>query len=295
MDSGWTIEPLDATFGATVRDIHLASLDDASFESLYRLWLDRALLIFPGQFLAKDEQIAFAQRFGELEFEWGELSNVRSDGSLREDSAEDDMVQILKGNMGWHADSTYMATQAKGAVFSAHAVPSQGGETGWADMRAAYEALEESTRTKLEGLSAHHSLYYSQSKLGYAQEADADPEAERDPGGYNGYGFLGQEAPLRPLIKTHPETGRKSLLIGRHAYGIPGLEPEESEALLGELLDFACQPPRVYEHAWKEGDAVVWDNRRLLHRGRPWDMREARVMAHTRIAGDPQTEYAPPA
>ncbi len=81
-------------------------------------------------------------------------------------------------------------------------------------------------------------------------------------------------------------------MIGRHAYGIPGLDPDESERLLEELVDFACQPPRIYHHAWSPGDAVVWDNRCLLHRGRPWDMTEPRVMYHSRIAGDPATELA---
>ena len=93
-------------------------------------------------------------------------------------------------------------------------------------------------------------------------------------------------------MKIHPETGRPSLLIGRHAFGIPGLGEPESEQLLSELVDFACQSPRTYHHAWTLGDAVLWDNRCLLHRGRPWDMSEARVMAHSRIAGDPDSEYA---
>jgi alpha-ketoglutarate-dependent taurine dioxygenase len=91
-------------------------------------------------------------------------------------------------------------------------------------------------------------------------------------------------------VKTHPETGRKSLAIGRHAHAIPGLTSEESEALLAELVDFACQPPRVATHAWTPGDAILWDNRRLLHRAMPWDMAEPRVMYHSRIAGDAATE-----
>ncbi len=101
---------------------------------------------------------------------------------------------------------------------------------------------------------------------------------------------LGGDAPLRPLIKIHPVTGRPALYIGRHAYGIPGLSEDESKKLLQELLDFACQPPRVLEHEWKSGDLVVWDNRRVLHRARPYDHAEPRAMRHTRIAGDPATE-----
>ena len=96
--------------------------------------------------------------------------------------------------------------------------------------------------------------------------------------------------PLRPLVKRHPVTGRRSLFIGRHAYGIPGLAEAESERLLDELLAFACQPPRVFAHRWQAGDVAIWDNRCVLHRARPWDPAEPRVMHHTRIAGDPATE-----
>jgi alpha-ketoglutarate-dependent taurine dioxygenase len=150
-------------------------------------------------------------------------------------------------------------------------------------MRAAYDALDESMRSRIAELSAYHSLYYSQSKVGHAPSANSE---------YIGYGFHDQETPLRPLVKHHPETGRSSLLIGRHAYGIPGMDPEESERFLQDLVDFACQPPRIYQHSWSPGDAVVWDNRCLLHRGRPWDMSEPRVMYHSRIAGDPVSESA---
>ena len=150
-------------------------------------------------------------------------------------------------------------------------------------MRAAYDALDAGTRARVAGLSAFHSLYYSQAKLGHVPG---------DGSQYSGYGFHDQDPPLRPLVKVHPETGRPSLLIGRHAYGIPGMEEEESARLLQELLDFACRPPRVYHHRWNPGDAVVWDNRCLLHQACPWDMTEPRVMYHARIAGDPATESA---
>jgi alpha-ketoglutarate-dependent taurine dioxygenase len=98
------------------------------------------------------------------------------------------------------------------------------------------------------------------------------------------------DAPVRPLVKVHPVTGRRSLFIGRHAYGIPGLEPEESVQLLDELVRFACQPPRVHRHRWQPGDVAVWDNRCVLHRARPFDPGEARYMVHTRVAGDVATE-----
>jgi alpha-ketoglutarate-dependent taurine dioxygenase len=277
----------DPGFGATVLGIRLAEIDDATARALHAAWLEHGLLIFPGQFLKRDEQIAFARRFGPLEFEMAALSNVKSDGTLRLEKDNDDMMKILKGNMGWHMDSTYMPVQAKGAVFSAEVVPTVGGQTGFADMRAAYDALDDATRAKVEKLSAYHSLHYSQSKLGHVTDQ------KKADGEYSGYGFNNKgSVPLRPLVKVHPETGRKNLVIGRHAHNIPGMTPQDSERLLQELIDFACQSPRIYHHNWRPGDAVLWDNRRLMHQATPWDMTQPRIMWHSRIAGDPTTEAA---
>src|SRR6266478_6223495 len=219
-----SIRPVDATFGAVVTGIKVSELDEATWRELYATWLQYALLIFPDQHLKRDEQIAFARRFGPPEFEMAAISNVKADGTLRLEKDNDDMMKVLKGNMGWHCDSTYMPVQAKGAVFSAEVVPSIGGRTGFADMRAAYDALDDDLKAKLESLAAHHSLHYSQSKLGH-QTKKADGE-------YSGYGFHNGPVPLRPLVKIHPETGRKSLAIGRHAHNIPNMDAAESERFL---------------------------------------------------------------
>jgi alpha-ketoglutarate-dependent taurine dioxygenase len=284
MSQPFQVRPLaDASFGAVVTDLTLATLDDDAFAALYQTWLDHALLIFPGQHLTREQQIAFARRFGALEFDLAPISNVRADGSVRPDDDGDDVIKVLKGNMGWHCDSTYMPVQAKGAVFTAHVVPAEGGETGWTDMRAAFDALDEATRARIAPLKAYHSLRYSQGKLGHTHKAGSE---------YSGYGMNVEAPPLRPLVKTHAETGRQILAVGRHAYGIPGLEPEESERLLEDLVTFATQPPRVYHHRWTPGDAVVWDNRALMHRACPWDMTQPRVMYHSRLGGDPVAEFA---
>ncbi|MBS0523449.1 MAG: TauD/TfdA family dioxygenase [Proteobacteria bacterium] len=280
------IEPVDATFGAVVTGFRIPEIDDATFQALYDAWLEYALLIFPEQNLTRAEQIAFAKRFGPLEFEMTAISNVKEDGTLRLEKDNDDRMKILKGNMGWHCDSTYMPVQAKGAVFCAEEVPTIGGHTGFADMRAAYDALDQATRTKVETLSAYHSLHYSQSKLGH------DTSKEKADGEYSGYGFHSGPVPLRPLVKVHPETGRKSLLIGRHAHHIPGMDKAESERFLEGLVVFACQRPRTWHHDWHPGDALLWDNRCLLHQATPWDMTQRRIMWHSRIAGDPVSEAA---
>ncbi len=278
-----------ATFGATVTGLRLANLDDAGFAALHAAWLQHALLIFPGQHLTNAEQIAFARRFGPIERIGGgdivAISNVKADGTVRQHTpAEwDDMMKVIVGNMAWHADSTYMPVMAQGAVFSAEVVPPTGGRTAFADMRAAYDALDDPTRALVEQRSARHSLVYSQSKLGHVQKEGS---------AYVGYGMDTTATPLRPLVKVHPETGRKSLLIGRHAHAIPDMDPAEAERWLEDLVAWACQPPRVVEHAWSAGDVVVWDNRCLLHRAEPWDLRLPRVMWHSRLAGSPATESA---
>ncbi len=278
------VEPLDACFGAWVHDIELRFIDDATFEALHEAWLEHALLIFSGQFLTTDEQDAFARRFGNLEFSAAPISNVGKDGKVRHEP-NDDLVKSLKGNWGWHHDSTYMPLQAKGAVFTAELVPPDGADTGWADMRAAYESLSGSDRELVHTLKAHHSLYYSQGRAGLLPQ-------QKEDGSYGLYGYHNMDVSVRPLVKVHPDTGRPNLLIGRHAHDIIGMDPEESTALLDRLNHEACQPPRVYQHSWTAGDAVIWDNRRLMHRGVPFNLSQPRKMWHTRIAGEMVSELA---
>ncbi|HET9689927.1 MAG TPA: TauD/TfdA family dioxygenase [Acidimicrobiales bacterium] len=278
------VEPLDAPFGAVVTGVRLDALDQAAWQQLHAAWLEHALLVLPGQFPTRDVQNAFALRFGELEFPASPIANIDRHGAVHS-SGEDDVVRNLRGNEGWHHDSTYLPVQAKGAVLSAEIVPSTGGATEWADMRAAYDALPDGERERLSGLRARHSIAYSQRRAGYLPSRRSD-------GTYNGYGYHDLEAPLRPLVKVHPDTGRPNLLIGRHAHDIEGWEPAESERFLDELNEWACAEERRYRHQWAVGDAVVWDNRRLMHRATPFDMTEPRRMWHTRIAGDPATETA---
>ena len=277
------ITPTGATLGAIVAGVDLANLDDAAWADIERAFLAHAVLIFPGQHLSDAAQIGFGRRFGAIEQlvtdrEIVPISNQRADGTLMQDNEFG--MQLMRGNEGWHTDSSYMPLAAKASVLSAHIVPSAGGQTDWADMRAAYDALDEVTKARIATLSAYHSLYYSQGRIGHTAAIGSS------------YGFHTGDPPLRPLVKVHPVTGRKSLFIGRHAYGIPGLAPEESEEFLNDLVTFACQAPRIYSHTWQPGDVVVWDNRCVLHRARPFDHREARVMKHTRVSGDPASELA---
>ena len=278
------VEPLDRSFGAKVYDLTLADLDQIEASEIYKLWLKYALLIFPAQNLSNDQQIKFAKNFGALEFDLSPISNVRNDGSIR-DANDDDIVKSLRGNMEWHHDSTYMPIQAKGAVFTAHKVPSKGGETGWADMRAAYDGLSHSMKEKINDLSAYHSYEWSQKE----RFGHKDPKVSE----FNSYGFDIDPKPLRPLVKTHNETGQKCLTIGRHINKIPGMSDQEAQNLARELEEFACSNEYwVYHHSWEVGDAVIWDNRCLMHQACMWDLSEGRIMYHSRIEGDPISEAA---
>jgi alpha-ketoglutarate-dependent taurine dioxygenase len=281
--SNLVIEPTGATLGAFVTGVSLADLDATSWTRILAAFHEYAVLIFPGQQLDSAAQIAFGERFGRIEelaagHKIVPISNKRADGTLLSD--EDNSMKILQGNEGWHTDSSYMKVSALASVLSAHVVPSHGGETEWADARAAYDALGDAMRARIAHLSAYHSLYYSQAKIGHVGAVGSS------------YGFHRGATPLRPLVKIHPVTGRPALYIGRHAHAIPSLTESESEALLDELVRFTCRPPRTYLHAWRPGDVVIWDNRCVLHRARPYDHREPRVMMHTRIAGDPVSELA---
>ena len=276
------VRPTDATLGAIVTGVKLGSLSDADWRAVEDAFHAHAVLVFPGQQLSRAEQAAFGRRFGEFDTLVARIggtvpiSNLLPDGRIRD--AADPVMGILRGNEGWHTDSSYMPLAAKCSILSAEVVVQSGGETEFADMRAAWDALDSETKQRIEGLTAHHSLAHSQAKIG-----------EGTPVGFK-YGYEGHDAPLRPLVKTHPVTGRESLFIGRHAYGIPGLSEADSERLLDDLLAFACRPPRLFAHRWQTGDVAIWDNRCVLHRARPFDPAEPRVMHHTRIAGDPATE-----
>jgi alpha-ketoglutarate-dependent taurine dioxygenase len=264
--------------------VELRSLDEPTWQAVRDAWLKYALLIFPGQFLTQDEQNDFARRFGDLEFAATPISNIDRDGKVHYE-AGDDVVRALRGNEGWHHDSTYMPVQAKGAVFSAEIVPSEGAATGFCDMAAAYDGLDAETKAFLEGRNAYHSLNYSMGRVGYL------PSKKTDKGNYAGYGY-DQKPYLRPLVKVHPDTGRPNLVVGRHAFGVEGLDEEESVRFLDTLNRDAAQTPRIHHHQWTVGDTVVWDNRRLMHRATPFDMTQPRRMWHTRIAGERASELA---
>jgi alpha-ketoglutarate-dependent taurine dioxygenase len=188
------------------------------------------------------------------------------------------MLMII-GNEAWHTDSTYKPFSSKCAMLAAVVIPKQGGGTALADTRAGYAALDQATKDRIANLSAYHSNRYSQANdIGNFSIEQADTI-------YHG------EAYLRPLVKAQPQTGVENLFIGRHAFAIPGLSREKSRGLLQSLLDFVVSDKsRVYEHNYRPGDLLFWDNRALLHRALPYDYNKPRIVIGTRVAGE-ATEF----
>ena len=281
-----TVTPLDTTLGARVTDIDIGNMDDATWKVVEDAFHKHAVLVFPEQNIGADAQVVFAKRFGNLETLNPDgkptavaISNKTDDGSALK--SDDFRYKTLRGNEGWHTDSSYMPLAAKASILSAQVVPPEGGETEVADMRAAYDELNQEMKDRISDLEAYHSLYQSQAKIGYKIETGAT------------YGYHSKGAPRRPLVKVHPVTGRKSLFVGRHAYEIVGMERSAGQKLLDELVDFACQAPRTYSHKWKVGDVLMWDNRCVLHRAMPYDYKEIRVLRHTRVAGETDSELVP--
>lgn len=272
------IRPVDATLGATVTGVDLRQpLSDAGFARIEEAWNQYAVLLFPEQHLSDEQHLAFTRRFGRLELSirrngsnLSRLSNVKDGAVVPPSSLQ---ARFLVGNTYWHSDSSYKSTGAKASLLAAHVVPTEGGETEWADMRAAYDALGPAMQARLEGKIAVHSYEYSHKPFG-------------------GMEILGPEelkhlGPVEhPVVQVHPATGRKNLFVGRHASHILGEDFAESRALLERLTEEGAQPPRLWKHRWRPGDLVIWDNRCVLHRGHRWPDDQARIMVRTTVAGD---------
>jgi len=198
--------------------------------------------------------------------------------------ARDSRTRLFSlGNRLWHSDSSFKVVPAKYSLLHARSVPSKGGNTEFADMRAGYDALDQETKDQVADLICEHSQLYSRSLLGFTDFTEEERERFK---------------PVRQvLVRTHPGHKRKSLYLSSHAGGIVGWPVPEARAFLRDLNEHATQRELVYTHRWRQYDLVMWDNRCMLHRGRPWDeSRHRRVMHRTTVAGvGPTAPEAPPA
>ena len=289
-----TITPIHPCFGAGVEGVDLAQpVDDATFKRIFDAFQEYSVLVFHNQRFTDEQQMAYSRRFGPLEEtikatgrenrihpNLVDLSNTDPErgGTLMDWT--DRRMMYQSGNQLWHTDSSFKPVPAMASMLSGREVPPLGGETEFVSMRHAYATLPEEARRRLEGKVAVHSIIYSRSTVA---KGLLDSEAEKD------------LPPVRQtLLRVNPQNGRKSIYIGSHAWYIEGMPYEESRRLLDELLAHATRPECVYRHRWRQWDFVMWDNRCVLHRGRPWDAaRHARVMRRTTVAGDGPTADPP--
>jgi alpha-ketoglutarate-dependent 2,4-dichlorophenoxyacetate dioxygenase len=266
-----TVVEVTPGFVAEVGDVDLARpLSAADCAAIKQAFWDYAVLIFPGQTMTQAQHLAFAENFGPIE---SNLLGYNKDAEFRLTpnmidisnltpkneiwAADSRMRQMYIGNQLWHTDSSFKYLPALTSLLYAHTIPPIGGLTEFADMRAAYAALPSSMQQRLHGLIAEHAFEYSRAKTGFS----AFTEAER--------------ANLPPvpqvLVRTIPETGRKTLYLASHAGLIRGMSKAEGTALLDQLVAHATQRQFMYVHRWREHDLVMWDNRCTMHRGRPFD------------------------
>ena len=268
-----TARPLHPLFaaeasGAVLRDTY----DDAVLGEI-RTLLDRyAVLVFRDQPFSDDEQIAFARRFdGELVMQVArtvidakprltepgitDISNLDENGTPLERADRRRMYSL--GNRLWHTDASFQHPSARYSMLSAKTAPDRDGETEYADMRAAYDALPAARKEQIANLRAFHSIIYSRETIGFTDFSDAERAA-----------FPGAE---QPLVRVHPGSGRTGLYLASHAERIAGWPVPDGRLLLRELMASATLPQFVYRHAWRPGDFVIWDNRCTMHRGLPFD------------------------
>ncbi|MBV8400554.1 MAG: TauD/TfdA family dioxygenase [Acetobacteraceae bacterium] len=267
-------KPLHPLFAAEVEGIDLRERQSSGvIEELERAMDRYAVLVFRGQDIDDDQQMAFGKSFGPIEptaftvdadkrrlkhVEMNDISNLDTNGRLL--AADDRRRMFNLGNRLWHSDSSFKATPAKYSLLHGRAVPPEGGETEFADMRAAWDALPAKTQTKLRDLVCEHSLLFSRAILGFT----AFTEAER-----------AQFAPVRQrLVRRHPGSGRTSLFLSSHIGAIVGWPVPEAIALIRDLTEHATQREFVYRHTWRQYDLVMWDNRCTMHRARPFEDQE---------------------
>jgi alpha-ketoglutarate-dependent 2,4-dichlorophenoxyacetate dioxygenase len=258
--------------------------------------MDRyAVLVFRDQTITDEQQMAFSRNFGRLEDARGgnitkpedkrlqigmnDVSNLGKDGRPLDRFSRERAFNL--GNMLWHSDSSFRAIPAKYSLLSARLVNPVGGNTEFADMRAAYDALDAPTKALIEDLVCEHSLMYSRGSLGMQDFSDQERAMFR---------------PVRQrLVRSHPVTGRRSLYLSSHAGAIVGMLIAEARILLRDLTEHATQPAFVYAHRWRQWDLVMWDNRQMMHRARRYDEAQPRDMRRTTVAGDAPTVAQVPA
>ena len=290
----FTTEQIDPCFAAVVEGLDLreplSRQDAAAIHAAMDIY---AVLVFHNQHLTDEQHLSFSRGLGELEDASGpgtsvrliaredyrlpttfaDVSNLDKDQQVM--ALDDDRRLFAIGNRLWHSDSSFKVVPAKYSLLRALAIPSRGGNTEFADMRAAYDALDAAAQREAEDLTCEHSLMYSRLQLGFTDFTETERQNFK---------------PVRQrLVRIHPSTGRKSLFLGAHAGQIVGWPTAEAMGYLRDLIEHATQRRFVYAHTWHVGDLVIWDNRRTMHRGRAFPQNEPRDMRRTTLVGEGPT------
>jgi taurine dioxygenase len=273
------LRPLAGGLGAEVLGVQIAAIGEAVFPEVYAAFLAHQLLLFRDQDLPPAAQVAFARRFGEVQVhvmdqyrasaypELYTLSNLDAEG--RPTGKHPD-----RGTLAWHTDGSWQRITGQATMLYAERMPASGGDTGFADMYSAYDALDPAERARLAGLRAIHNLNFSRNRR-HGEEPMTEAQRAAVP-------------PVdHPVVRTHPETGRKCLYLGDHAETIQGWDYEEGRAFIEALNERIVGLARIYTHRWRPGDFMVWDNRCLLHKAESYDTaREPRVIRRCTVLGE---------
>jgi len=285
-----TIHQVGPCFAGEVDGIDLTSPLSSEDAAAVHAGMDEyAVLVFRGQNLNDDQQMSLTLALGAIEQSTNNSLRAKNDIRLPETFADvsnldknqhpfarDDRRRLFAiGNRLWHSDSSFKPTPAKYSILNARSTPSKGGNTEFADMRAAYDALDNEMKAEVADLICEHSQVFSRQQLGFTDFTDEERE---------------RFAPVRQtLVRVHPTTGRVSLYLASHAGAIVGWPMPEARSFLRDLVEHATQREFVYKHEWRVGDLVIWDNRQTMHRARPFPAEEARDMRRTTLVGDGPT------
>jgi alpha-ketoglutarate-dependent taurine dioxygenase len=273
------LRPLDGGLGAEFVGLQVAAIDDASFPLVHAAFLKHQLLLFRDQDLPPARQVAFARRFGEVQVhvmnqyhasaypELYTLSNLDAEG--RPSGKHPD-----RGTLAWHTDGSWQRATGQATMLYAEQIPSGGGGTSFADMYSAYDALGVADQARLSGLRAIHNLNFSRNRR-HGEEPMTEAQRNAAP-------------PVdHPVVRTHPETGRKCIFLGDHAETIQGMADAEGRAFVEALNERIVASARIYDHRWRRGDFMVWDNRCLMHKAEGYDTaREPRVIRRCTVLGE---------
>jgi alpha-ketoglutarate-dependent 2,4-dichlorophenoxyacetate dioxygenase len=273
-----TVKPVTPDFVAEISGIDLAQpLQPADRDTIEAAINRYAIVVFHGQTLTDDRQIEFARHFGPINspaqrarhtgikhrlasLEIADISNLDGDSNVLAPDSKRRLDWLA--NRLWHTDASFRAVPGALSMLYAHVVPDEGGETEFADLRAAYDALPQRTRDQIEPLIAEHSIWHSRSQLAVTRYTEE--ELKNLP-----------PVPQR-VVRTHPGSHRKTLYVASHASHIIGMPVADGRLLLMDLMEHATKPRFVHSHTWKQGDLVIWDNRCTMHRARPFDTTKVR-------------------